>query len=144
MPQQTVSVPCGSCRACCRREIVILFPDRDDVASYEHETINLGDQIVPVLRLKPNGDCVYLDNAKGCTIYDRAPAVCKAFDCRQYFLGMTRAERRVTERQAKNKSEIFAAARERLFTLTAEQRAAAMRRRGQGVGVYLGDEKVIA
>jgi Fe-S-cluster containining protein len=145
MPQQPVSVPCGSCRACCRREIVILFPERgDDVASYEHEAIDLGGQIVSALRLKANGDCVYLDDAKGCTIHDRAPAVCKAFDCRQYFLGMTRADRRVTERQAKNKSQIFAAARERLFTLTAEQRAAALRRRVQGAGVYLGDEKIIA
>jgi hypothetical protein len=124
---------------------VVLFPERgDDVASYEHEIIDLGDQTVAVLRLRPNGDCIYLDEATGCTIHNRAPAVCKAFDCRQYFLGMTRQDRRITERQAKNKSEIFAAGRERLLTLTAEQRAAALRRRVQDAGVYVGDEKVIA
>jgi hypothetical protein len=81
------------------------------------------------------------DEATGCTIHERAPAVCRAFDCRAYFLGMTRAERRVTEKRVGNKSNIFAAARERLDTLTEDQRAVALRRRTRGAGVYIGKER---
>jgi hypothetical protein len=29
----------------------------------------------------------------GCTLHDRAPAICPAFDCRDLFLSKTRAER---------------------------------------------------
>lgn len=36
-----------------------------------------------MLAHKANGECVYLGK-KGCTIHDRAPIVCKAFDCRRW------------------------------------------------------------
>jgi hypothetical protein len=124
--------------------LVILCPQHgDDLASFEHETVQLGEQIIEVLRRRPNGDCVYLDPAAGCTIHGRAPAMCRAFDCRAYFLGMTRNERRDAERHAGHKSAVFAAGRGRLKTLTEDQHTAAIRRRGRGEGVYLGDERAL-
>jgi len=79
------SVPCGDCRACCRDELVILHPESgDDPSTY------LTRQIIdplsggPALALIQNEDgrCIYLGD-EGCRIHDRAPAVCRGFDCRQ-------------------------------------------------------------
>lgn len=146
MPQEPVTVPCGSCRACCQHEYVMLFPELGDaVENYEHNVVQFenGDAL-RVLRQHENGDCVYLDNKTGCTIHDRAPAVCKAFDCRAYFLSMTRNDRRMIERQAASKFAIFAAGRKRLETLTPEQHQSAIARRANNnAGVYLGDKKVL-
>jgi Fe-S-cluster containining protein len=128
-------VPCQGCTACCRGELVVLFPeDGDDPARLEHVELP-GGELGPLLVLKhrENGDCVYL-GPQGCTIHDRAPAVCRAFDCRTYFLSMTRAERRLHEREAKrqggDKSAIFRAGRARVHTLTMAEREAAVARRG--------------
>lgn len=123
-------VPCGSCRACCQNELVVLFPEQgDDPSTYEHTIVDDGQgHKFLALKMKPNGDCIYLGE-KGCTIHDRAPAVCKSFDCRLYFLSMTRNDRRLVEKSAKHKAPIFEAARVRLKTLTPEQRQAAIRRR---------------
>lgn len=92
-------VPCGTCRRCCQgNSMVMLMPqDGDDVASYEHEFVEL--PVIgsgPILKRKPNGDCVYLGE-NGCTIHDRAPIVCRVFDCRGAyadFMRRPRAERR--------------------------------------------------
>jgi hypothetical protein len=127
----------------------MLFPERgDDLASYEHDLVDLGDRTLAVLSLNAEGSCVYLDEVTGCTIPERAPADCKAFDCRQWFLGMTRNDRRALERGARKaggpaKAVIFTEGRKRLSTLTEEQRAAALQRRTQSAGVYVGDEKVL-
>lgn len=125
-------VPCSGCTACCRNgELVAVFEEEgDDVASYLTRTIQLGGDetgtidgrainggmTITVLEHKPNGDCIYLGEG-GCTIYDRRPAVCRKFDCRLFFKGHSRNERRVVERQAKQRSEIFAAGRARLKSL---------------------------
>lgn len=85
-------VPCGTCRQCCRgNSMVILLADEgDDVASYEHDIIDLPVAgRGPVLKRQPNGDCVYL-GPNGCTIHDRAPVMCRIFDCR----GLVRAHPR--------------------------------------------------
>lgn len=47
--------------------------------TYETESVN-GRQ---VLAHKLNGDCVYLGPG-GCSIYDRRPILCRAFDCRDW------------------------------------------------------------
>ena len=71
-------VACGSCYECCRNDAIFMHPECGDVASeyltepYEGRTI---------LQHKPNGDCVYLDRATGCTIHERRPTVCREFDC---------------------------------------------------------------
>lgn len=118
-------VPCNGCTACCRRELVPLLPEHgDDPGTFEVQEVAINGRQVPFLALRENGDCVYL-GPDGCTIHARAPAVCRAFDCRRFFLSMTRAERR----QMDHRSEIFAAARARLATLTEAERQAAIRGR---------------
>jgi Fe-S-cluster containining protein len=107
------NVPCNGCRLCCQRELVMLFPEEgDDVSSYVHEI--MGPMIV--LKRRPNGDCVYLGDG-GCTIHDRAPVMCKAFDCRLNFLKYSRNERRVMVRDGLASKELFEAGRKRLASL---------------------------
>ena len=68
-----VSVPCGSCNACCKAPwFVRLMP-------WEKEKHG-GVDVVPK---KENGDCIYLEN--GCSLFEKPerPHVCKTFDCRQ-------------------------------------------------------------
>ena len=117
------SVPCNGCRVCRQKELVALFPDRGDVvADYETTQLTLENgSTLDIVAQKPNGDCVYLGD-QGCTIYDRAPAICRAFDCRKYFVSLSRNERRVMERMSNHKFEVFAAARKRLHTLSAAER----------------------
>jgi Fe-S-cluster containining protein len=69
---------CAGCTLCCRgRQAVVIVPgvDRDD---YDIQTVNG----YALLAHRPNGDCVYLGPG-GCTIYERRPAVCRMFDCRE-------------------------------------------------------------
>ena len=111
-------VPCGPCRACCRSEAIALFPeDGDDVASYEHELISFpGIGEVAVLKHKPNGDCIYLDR-DGCSIHHRRPEICRVFDCRAFYLGMSRAERQTTRKHSPLTRATLNAGHERLKTL---------------------------
>jgi len=68
----------GPCRACCRRNLIPLIPQRGDVIwTYEHEVIATLAGTVAVLRCAESGDCIYL-GPDGCTIHERAPAVCRA------------------------------------------------------------------
>lgn len=106
-------VPCNGCTQCCRYGLIFLDPDRDDVASYETMTgidPRTGrDQ--PMLKHKPDGSCVYLGDG-GCTIHARAPAVCREFDCRSFYLSLTRAERRAANGIHK---DVLAEGKARLF-----------------------------
>jgi hypothetical protein len=68
-----VSVPCGTCRACCKGPwFVRLMPWEKDAHG--------GVDVVPK---KENGDCVYLVD-EGCSLFEKPerPYVCKTFDCR--------------------------------------------------------------
>ena len=51
----------------------------DDPEQYDTEPITINGRQIFVLRRQPNGDCIYLDG--GCTIHDRAPTVCRVYDC---------------------------------------------------------------
>jgi hypothetical protein len=65
-----------------------LFPEHgDDVEAYRTVPTLMADG-GPRLMLarKEDGGCVYLGEA-GCTIHDRAPWVCRRFDCRKLVLG---------------------------------------------------------
>lgn len=86
----TVLVDCGSCRACCH-QTVRLIEGQDDPRDY--------DQANGVLRQRPDGACIYLDDQTGCTIYERRPAMCRMFDCGAWYSKLwmgkyTRNERR--------------------------------------------------
>ena len=58
---------------------------------------------------KPNGDCVYL-GARGCTIHSWRPSLCRAFDCRLYYLqelAKPRSERRRQQETRFKAKELF-------------------------------------
>lgn len=98
-PVANATVPCGSCQHCCKNLWIWLKPEEGDVVE-QYDTV---DYVSPITGLpakalshKPNGDCVYLGPA-GCTIHGRHPAVCRAFDCRRFYLklmALPRTERR--------------------------------------------------
>jgi uncharacterized protein len=55
--------------------------------------------------------------AAGCPIHHRAPALCRDFDCRTFFVNFSRNERGQIERvNGKKSRDIFAAGRKRLDT----------------------------
>ena len=110
-------VPCGSCRLCCRSDVIMLLPEEgDDVASYKHHYIGLPGGQAAVLDKGPDGNCVYL-GPDGCTIHDRAPVICQVFDCRGWYLSKTRPERKRLVRMGLADKDIFEAGRQRLETL---------------------------
>lgn len=98
-PRPRAIVPCAGCRRCCTGNsiVMLLAQEGDDVAAYEHDIVTLpGAGRGPILKRKPNGDCIYL-GADGCTIHDRAPAVCRVFDCRDAYraiMALPRVDRR--------------------------------------------------
>lgn len=106
------AVPCNGCTACCRGELVVLDPDVDDMNGYLVDAATIGGVDAKVLKRKPNGDCVYLGDG-GCTIWNRAPAMCRVFDCRLFFLKFTNAQRRGLP----DAKDIFQAAKARLPSL---------------------------
>lgn len=64
----------------------MLEPDKgDDVFSYNHVVWKRDGKDVFALARMPNGDCYYLDEKKGCTIWHRAPSICREFDCRKSY-----------------------------------------------------------
>lgn len=95
--------------------------DGDDVASYEHTYLTPpGKEPIPIVKQKPNGDCFYLGEG-GCTIHDRAPAICRAFDCRRWFLKYSNGERKRMIRSGFATKEIFKAGQRRLWSLEAAE-----------------------
>lgn len=87
MTQPRRVVPCGLCRQCCYHEHVFLHPEAgDDVESYKSvEIYDPGEMRVRhVLAKRADGACVYLGPA-GCTIHDRAPSLCRSFDCKSLY-----------------------------------------------------------
>jgi Fe-S-cluster containining protein len=121
-------VKCGSCQACCKNALIVLFPDQGDViADYDTEILEWpGQGEVHKLKHKGNGDCSYLGE-NGCTIYDRRPILCRAFDCRKNYLMWTRARR-----EALPWVEVWKAAKARLHTLTGEERLECITHRKNG------------
>jgi Fe-S-cluster containining protein len=66
------SVDCGSCRACC---YLAVYLTPFDEGEYETEADGL------ILKKRVDGGCVYLDDEKGCSIYERRPVACRSFSC---------------------------------------------------------------
>lgn len=68
-----ISVPCGSCRACCKTPWFVTLME------WEKDKHGGVDRVPH----KENGDCVYLV-AEGCSLFNKPerPYVCKTFDCR--------------------------------------------------------------
>jgi len=70
-------VPCNGCTECCRNDIVFLHPELGDKASTYQTRVVDGRY---ALAHQDGGACIYLGK-RGCTIWDRRPAVCREFDC---------------------------------------------------------------
>lgn len=86
-PTSRTIVPCGTCKACCKRELLFLHPEMgDNLQDYRcHPAINpVTGHAGYALDHNANGDCIYLGE-QGCTIWDRAPAICREFDCRDLY-----------------------------------------------------------
>lgn len=80
---------CTQCGKCCTGEPGVVWvsdEELDQIAAFTHEP---ADQVEAVntkwvrgrrtLREKANGDCVYWDRKKGCTIYPVRPAQCQTW-----------------------------------------------------------------
>jgi Fe-S-cluster containining protein len=95
-----------------------LYPEHGDkLENYQTITIQPpGMEPMIVLDRYLNGDCVYLGPA-GCTIYGKAPYVCRQFDCRKTFLNSTRPGRKKAIKEGSMTKEIFDRGRELVGTL---------------------------
>jgi hypothetical protein len=81
-------VPCNGCTACCKHVLIVLQPQHGD----RPELYDTFDCINPIdgtpakaLKQNPDGSCAHLGD-HGCMIHGHAPAICRVFDCRRYFL----------------------------------------------------------
>ena len=93
-----------------------LQPDKgDDPSQYQTAMCHPGQGRAPymILDRHANGDCVYL-GAHGCTIWDRAPVVCREFDCRNTYKNSDRAGRRLAVKRGAMSKAIFDRGRELL------------------------------
>jgi hypothetical protein len=79
-------VPCGTCRACCHHQTIVLSKD-EDPAAYDC------DPGTPILKRRADGACIYLDDAVGCTVYARRPMLCRVFHCGLWYLGTAQEKR---------------------------------------------------
>jgi Putative zinc- or iron-chelating domain len=103
------NVPCNGCRACCLHDMIPLMPERGDLIwTYKHEVVATATGPKAVLQCGETGGCIYLGR-DGCTIHDRAPAICRAFDCRELFRSKTRAERLMLAKSGVVSNEVFSA-----------------------------------
>lgn len=103
------SVPCGSCRACCKQDVIALAP----TDTHEKWHLESGRR---VLDRKANGECVYLTD-QGCSTHDNQPDICKRFDCRVLFLTTPKTQRRIRIQQNPTMREVYAAGKKRASTL---------------------------
>ncbi len=79
-PRATRVVNCGSCHACCQNDAIFMHPEcGDDPAQYLTEEY----EGRTILQHQENGDCIYLDRVKGCTIWSKRPTICREMDCRE-------------------------------------------------------------
>jgi Fe-S-cluster containining protein len=133
-PNVETSVPCDGCTECCRSgQGLVLHPEEgDDVDAYRHRIAGYRDDgsAVHVLETNEKGWCVYL-GARGCTIYERRPILCRTFDCRKHYLILPREDRDNLVRLNLSSRAVFNAGRARLKTLSPPERAECRRVRDE-------------
>jgi hypothetical protein len=105
------SVPCGSCRACCRNDAIQLGP-KDDLDAFRWHI----ERGLPTLDRKPSGECIYLTE-RGCSVHAAPPDICRRFDCRVLFLTTPKAERRIRVQVNPSMVDVYAAGKKRAHTL---------------------------
>lgn len=120
-----IGLKCGSCTACCDRDLIVLHPEcGDDPSRYDLVTVTHPFTRQPALAIRPREDgkpgCRYLSRdpeKPGCTIYHQRPAVCREFDCRKLVRSLTTRKMKLAIRRGLASREVFAAGRERMHTL---------------------------
>lgn len=130
------NVPCNGCTACCRGDTIMLHPELgDDPGTFLTEPAHnpLTGKAGLMLQHKPNGECVYLGEG-GCTIHERAPVICREYDCRMQFAGLSRQQRRWLVKRGMFSQATMQAGRKRAHTLTPAEREEA-RKIGEGSAV---------
>ena len=111
MKLQPATVPCGSCRACCKQDRVVLRENESERFAWHYEGVDR------VLDRRETGECVYLGPA-GCRVHDAPPDICARFDCRVLFLTTPKARRRQRIAENSTMREVYDAGKRRIRTLT--------------------------
>lgn len=100
MEFESPPINCNGCRACCKKDLLILHPEMgDDPSQYLHRKVKhpLTNKPAYALQNKDNGECIYLTET-GCGNYENRPAICREFHCGLFVKGLmrdtTRKERR--------------------------------------------------
>lgn len=78
-----VSVPCGSCTACCRSPRLWAGLRPDEEARFPEAVPVPDNPGLKALPKKADGSCVHLVDDR-CAIYARRPFGCRTFDCRAF------------------------------------------------------------
>ncbi len=121
-----IKVLCNGCTRCCRNDAFVVDPAHDDPDMYDTRPTrhSVPGEVMTALRLKPNGDCIYLDAEKGCTIHGRQPHIRKQFDCRRFYLDFhryyTHAERQAMLKAKVVDADVLEECKKRLHTLDAD------------------------
>jgi hypothetical protein len=98
-------VPCGSCTLCCQNDAVRIFP-HEDATQWQTQPHPYKPGAL-MLAHQANGDCVYLDRARGCTIQDSKPQMCREMDCRRLAAAMSWTVARKLEAQGRLRIAIW-------------------------------------
>lgn len=113
-------VACAGCTLCCRDDAIVLHPEEgDDPELYETIGIThpLTGRPIKILAKAENGDCIYLDRATGCRIHDRAPAICRSFDCARFYAKFGASQLRTMVAEGLATQAVVDAGRKRLKSL---------------------------
>lgn len=78
MNKKFYEVPCGDCRMCCKKDLVLL--DEGEAEKFDSEPFPF-DPEQRMIAHKKNGDCIYL-RSYGCSIQGDKPRKCRTMDCR--------------------------------------------------------------
>lgn len=79
-PKYHPKCPADCCECCRRGQVIVLFPSEvERFPKKDRRKKTFGKHKVQALRIKPNGDCIYLEDGE-CTVYNRRPKICKTFD----------------------------------------------------------------
>ena len=78
----TATLDCGTCHGCCHQWVMIQPDDDTSGLILDHS------MPFPALARRKDGACVHLDPLLGCTVYERRPAICRAFHCGLWFRGL--------------------------------------------------------
>jgi Fe-S-cluster containining protein len=75
---------CQQCKTCCKnfllngKRVAHVFLKDDEFTNFEYSNLEVVKPKSIVLKVKSNGDCIYL-GSNGCTVYDKRPEQCRTY-----------------------------------------------------------------